>query len=35
MTSIPGRPKTDKIDAVWLADLTEHGMLRSSFVPPQ
>jgi hypothetical protein len=29
----PGRPKTDKLDAVWLAKLTEHGMLRPSFVP--
>ena len=30
----PGRPKTDKLDAVWLAKLTERGMLRRSFVPP-
>jgi transposase len=30
----PGRPKSDKIDAVWLAKLTERGMLRPSFVPP-
>jgi len=30
----PGRPKTDKLDAVWLAKLTEKGMLRPSFVPP-
>jgi transposase len=30
----PGRPKTDKLDAVWLAKLTERGMLRPSFVPP-
>jgi transposase len=30
----PGRPKTDKLDAVWLARLTERGMLRPSFVPP-
>jgi transposase len=30
----PGRPKTDKQDAVWLARLTEKGMLRPSFVPP-
>jgi transposase len=29
----PGRPKTDKLDAVWLAKLTERGMLRPSFVP--
>ena len=31
----PGRPKTDKLDAVWLAKLTERGMLRPSFVPPR
>jgi transposase len=30
----PGRPKTDKLDAVWLAKPTERGMLRPSFVPP-
>ena len=30
----PGRPQTDKLDAVWLARLTERGMLRPSFVPP-
>src|SRR5688500_470418 len=31
--NVPGRPKTDKLDAVWLAKLTEKGMLRASFVP--
>ena len=31
---VPGRPKTDKLDAVWLAKLTEKGLLRFSFVPP-
>lgn len=31
---VPGRPKTDKIDAVWLAKLNERGMLRPCFVPP-
>ena len=31
---LPGRPKTDKLDAVWLCKLNEHGMLRRSFVPP-
>ena len=31
---VPGRPKTDKQDAVWLAKLNERGMLRASFVPP-
>lgn len=30
----PGRPKSDKLDAVWLAKLTEKGLLRPSFVPP-
>jgi transposase len=30
----PGRPKTDKLDAIWLAKLTEKGLLRPSFVPP-
>jgi transposase len=32
--NMPGRPKSDKLDAVWLAKLTERGMLRPSFVPP-
>ena len=31
---LSGRPKTDKLDAMWLARLTENGMLRPSFVPP-
>ena len=31
---VPGRAKTDRIDAVWLAKLNERGMLRPSFVPP-
>ena len=31
---VPGRPKTDKLDAVWLAKLNERGMLRPSFIPP-
>lgn len=31
---VTGRPKTDKLDAVWLAKLNERGMLRPSFVPP-
>ena len=30
--NVPGRPKTDKLDAVWLAKLTEKGLLRPSFV---
>jgi transposase len=33
--NVPGRPKTDKLDAIWLAKLNERGMLRPSFVPPQ
>ena len=33
--NVPGRPKTDKLDAVWLAKLTEKGLLRPSFVPPE
>jgi transposase len=32
--NMPGRPKTDRLDAVWLAKLNERGMLRPSFVPP-
>ena len=31
---LSGRPKTDKLDAMWLARLTENGLLRPSFVPP-
>jgi transposase len=31
---VPGRPKTDKLDTVWLTKLNERGMLRASFVPP-
>jgi transposase len=33
--NVPGRPKTDKLDAIWLAKLAERGMLRPSFVPPE
>ncbi|CCK58803.1 IS110 family transposase [Mycobacterium canetti] len=32
--NVPGRPKTDRLDAVWLTKLTEKGLLRPSFVPP-
>jgi len=32
--NVPGRPKSDTLDCVWLAKLTERGMLRPSFVPP-
>lgn len=31
---VPGRPKTDTLDAVWLCKLAERQMLRPSFVPP-
>ena len=31
---LPGRPKTDVLDAVWLGKLAERQMLRPSFVPP-
>jgi transposase len=30
---LPGR-KSDVLDAEWIAELLEHGMLRGSFVPP-
>ncbi|MDX2937960.1 IS110 family transposase, partial [Streptomyces ipomoeae] len=33
--NVPGRPKTGKLDAVRLAKLAEHGMVRASFVPPK
>lgn len=32
--NVPGR-KTDVNDAEWLAELLAHGLIRSSFVPPQ
>ncbi|MGH7734191.1 MAG: IS110 family transposase, partial [Gemmatimonadales bacterium] len=32
--NLPGRPKTDRDDAQWIARLTEMGLLRPSFVPP-
>jgi transposase len=31
--NVPGR-KTDVNDAMWLADLLAHGLMRASFVPP-
>jgi len=31
---LPGRPKTDKLDAVWLNKVAERQMIRPSFVPP-
>jgi Transposase len=33
--ALPGRPKTDKLDSVWLAKITERGSLPSIFVPPE
>jgi transposase len=33
--NLPGRPRTGKLDAMWLARLTEMGLLRASFVPPK
>src|SRR6202008_3739732 len=32
--NVPGR-KTDVMDAQWLCQLLEHGLVRSSFVPPK
>lgn len=32
--NVPGR-KTDMNDAMWLADLIAHGLVRASFVPPE
>jgi transposase len=33
--ALPGRPKSDKLDSVWLAKITERGSLPGSFVPPE
>lgn len=32
--NVPGRPKTDRADAVWLAKVAERGMCRPSLVHP-
>jgi transposase len=32
---LPGRPKSDREDAIWLAKVAERGMARPSFVPPK
>ena len=32
---LPGRSKTGRLDCVWLCKLSEWGMLRRSFVPPE
>ena len=34
LKKVPGR-KTDVSDAEWIAQLSEHGLLRGSFVPPR
>jgi transposase len=34
MHNVPGR-KTDMADAEWICRLTEHGLVRPSFVPPR
>jgi transposase len=31
---LPGRPKTDRLDAVWLCKVAERQMIRPSLVPP-
>jgi transposase len=33
--ALPGRPKTDRADSIWLARITERGSAASSFVPPE
>ncbi|MFG1711348.1 IS110 family transposase, partial [Nonomuraea sp. M3C6] len=33
--NLPGRPKTDRLDAEWLARCAERQMVRPSFVPPK
>ncbi|WP_052229651.1 transposase [Streptomyces sp. CT34] len=35
MKNVPGRPESDKLDAVRLATPAEHGMVRAPFVPPK
>jgi transposase len=32
--ALPGRPKTDRADCIWIARITERGMI-SCFVPPE
>ena len=34
MRNVPGR-KSDQSDASWISDLVAHGLIRSSFVPPE
>jgi transposase len=33
--ALPGRPKTDRADCVWLAKVAERGMVAACFVPPE
>lgn len=33
--ALPGRPETDRADSIWLARITERGMISASFVPPE
>jgi transposase len=33
--AMPGRPKTDRHDSIWLAKLTEQGAVQGSFIPPE
>jgi len=33
--ALPGRPKTDRADSVWLAKVAERGMVSACFVPPE
>ena len=31
---LPGRPRTDRLDCIWLCKVAERQMIRPSFVPP-
>ena len=31
---VKGRPKTDRLDCMWICRLHSYGLLRGSFVPP-
>src|SRR5438876_10011985 len=33
--ALPGRPKTDRADSIWLAKITDRGPAAPSFVPPE
>ena len=33
--ALPGRPKTDRADCIWLAKVAERGMVAACFVPPE